>query len=195
MGVIFYLINELGCQYDQSIFSDYELEQLNLQNYRTFGSGSGDSGSGAGGKGKRKRALSISIGEFSNNNEKIRKLSSGPGGSAGGVGGDSGGAGSAGGNAGGRGKKKVEDSVKSQILNDQKFFFIVKNLEICFVSWLNLFNSNSNHSNNGSSGSGDAADMDIDRFIEVFTRVLHDEFYSKLTYLVSGSPESTTSYR
>ncbi|GME99326.1 unnamed protein product [Ambrosiozyma monospora] len=38
MGVIFYLINELGCQYDQSIFSDYELEQLNLQNYRTFGS-------------------------------------------------------------------------------------------------------------------------------------------------------------
>lgn len=111
---------------------------------------------------KKYRSNSISIGEFENNNEKLRQLQQKDLSSlkmsmnnqtmngtndlnSEGIGGKSStsssstttrSTGSTGSNS-----KKFE-SIKDQIMNDLKFYFFMKNLETCFISWLFVVNIN-----------------------------------------------------
>ncbi|GMG20958.1 unnamed protein product [[Candida] boidinii] len=105
---------------------------------------------------KKYRSNSISIGEFENNNEKLRQLqqqdlsplkmsmdnqtlngindlSSET------IGGKSATPTST--RSTGPNSKKFE-SIKDQIMNDLKFYFFMKNLETCFISWLFVVNIN-----------------------------------------------------
>ncbi|ODV83827.1 hypothetical protein CANARDRAFT_180339, partial [[Candida] arabinofermentans NRRL YB-2248] len=137
LAVIFYVINELGCNYDEtSTLKD----SANDQNVK-------------------KRANSISIGEFSNNNEKLKKMMSHSKESK---------------NSSYHNSNKSEESIKSQIVNDYKFYFILKNLEKNFIGWLGLFE-------------GDFSE--VGTFIGSLEKVLNNEVYGKLN-LFTNQPSS-----
>ncbi|KAH3665533.1 hypothetical protein OGAPHI_003719 [Ogataea philodendri] len=92
LAVIFFVINELGCNHNEKPAPT----------------------------GGRRRANSISIGEFNNNNDKLKKLINSPKDSK-------------------SNSNKQEHSIKSQLASDTKFQFIVRNIQICFGRWLKLF--------------------------------------------------------
>ncbi|KAG7758969.1 hypothetical protein KL911_000106 [Ogataea haglerorum] len=93
LSVIFYVINELGRKYTYTPPV----------------------------AGERRRANSISIGEFSNNNEKMKKMM--------------------GSKETKHGSDKPEDTLKAQITNDIKYQNIMKNVQSSFLCWLKLYQS------------------------------------------------------